>query len=242
VALLLIGTQEDARPGELPSPLGALRGTMLVEMQRAETRAAAGEKVDGRQDGEVTGLLAAWRAGDASALSRLMPLVYGELRRLAAHVLAGERTGHTLQATALVHEAYLRLAAGGAPRLGIGDRAHFFAVAAQVMRRLLVDHARGRAAAKRGGGAALVPLTPGISAAVPGVTAGSAPEDLLALDAALTDLAALDGRKARAIELRYFAGSTIGETAAALEVSTATVILDLRLARAWLYRRLRGVP
>jgi len=207
-------------------------------MGRAAGRAVAG---NGRPGGEeVTGLLAAWRAGDASALSRLMPVVYGELRRLAAHVLAGERPSHTLQATALVHEAYLRLAAGSPPRLG--DRAHFFAVAAQVMRRLLVDHARSRAAAKRGGGVALVPLTAGLSAVVPGVTEGGAPEDLLALDAALTGLAALDGRKARAVELRYFAGSTIEETAEALEVSTATVILDLRLARAWLFHRLRETP
>jgi RNA polymerase sigma factor (TIGR02999 family) len=186
---------------------------------------------------DVTLLLAAWRAGDAGALSRLMPLVYGELRRLAAHFLAAERPDHTLQATALVHEAYLRLASGGTPQLA--DRAHFFAVAAQVMRRLLVDHARTRAAAKRGGGIPALPLTPALAAAVPGVTPGDAPEDLLALDAALTELAGLDPRKARTIELRYFGGSTLEETAEVLGVSTATVILETRLARAWLFRRLR---
>ncbi|HZF13978.1 MAG TPA: ECF-type sigma factor [Thermoanaerobaculia bacterium] len=196
-------------------------------------------------DAEVTLLLAAWRAGDSGALSRLMPLVYGELRRLAAHFLAAERPNHTLQATALVHEAYLRFASGGGVRLA--DRAHFFAVAAQVMRRLLVDHARGRAAAKRGGaggvggiGGSPIPLTPTLAAAVPGVTPGGSPEELLALDDALGELARLDPRKARAIELRYFAGSTLPETAEVLGVSPATVVLETRLARAWLFRRLRG--
>jgi RNA polymerase sigma factor (TIGR02999 family) len=194
------------------------------------SRAPAGEE-------DVTRLLAAWRAGDSGALARLMPLVYGELRRLAAHFLAAERPDHTLQATALVHEAYLRFASGGTPDLA--DRAHFFAVAAQMMRRLLVDHARARAAAKRGGGVPALPLTPALAATVPGEALGGAPEDLLALDAALTELAGLDLRKARAIELRYFGGSTLEETAEVLGVSTATIILETRLARAWLFRRLR---
>jgi RNA polymerase sigma factor (TIGR02999 family) len=203
-------------------------------------RESSQERPAPAEEEEISTLLAAWRGGDSEALSRLMPLVYGELRRLAAHFLAAERPNHTLQATALVHEAYLRFASAGGARLA--DRAHFFAVAAQMMRRLLVDHARGRAAAKRGGGpgGAAVPLTPTLAASVPGVTSGGSPEELLALDDALSDLARLDPRKARAIELRYFAGSTLPETAEVLGVSTATVVLEVRLARAWLFRRLRG--
>lgn len=218
-------------PLAAPTSIG---GAQLSRESSLESRAP----MPPRAEEEVTVLLAAWRAGDSDALSRLMPLVYGELRRLAAHFLAAERPNHTLQATALVHEAYLRFAAGGGVRLA--DRAHFFAVAAQVMRRRLVDHARGRAAAKRGGPGGAVSLTPTLAAMVPGVTLGGSPEELLALDDALVDLARLDPRKARAIELRYFAGSTLPETAEVLGVSSATVVLETRLARAWLFRRLRG--
>src|SRR5882724_6830215 len=148
-------------PLAAPTSIG---GAKLSRESSLESRALMAPPAE-EADAEVTLLLAAWRAGDSGALSRLMPLVYGELRRLAAHFLAAERPNHTLQATALVHEAYLRSASGGGVRLA--DRAHFFAVAAQVMRRLLVDHARGRAAAKRGGaggvggiGGSPIPLTP----------------------------------------------------------------------------------
>jgi RNA polymerase sigma-70 factor, ECF subfamily len=182
---------------------------------------------------DVTSLLLAWREGDAEALARLMPLVYGELRRLAARSMAGERSDHTLQPTALVHEAFLRLAGGGPPCWQ--DRLHFFAVAAQLMRRLLVDHARGRRRAKRGSGARLLPLEAALDVGGPD---GGSPADLLALDEALTGLAAFDPRKARVVELRFFGGLTIEETAGFLGVSTATVILEARLARAWLFRRM----
>lgn len=182
---------------------------------------------------DVTSLLLAWREGDAEALAQLMPLVYSELRRLAARSMAGERNDHTLQPTALVHEAFLRLAGGGPPRWQ--DRLHFFAVAAQLMRRLLVDHARGRRRAKRGSGARLLPLEAALGVGGPD---RKSPADLLALDEALTDLAAFDPRKARVVELRFFGGLTIEETAEILGVSTATVILEARLARAWLFRRM----
>ena len=182
---------------------------------------------------DVTSLLQAWREGDPEALERLMPLVYGELRRLASRSMAGERSDHTLEPTALVHEAFLRLVGGGPPRWQ--DRIHFFAVAAQLMRRLLVDHARGRRRAKRGSGARLLPLEAALH------VSGPEPEsraDLLALDEALTALAAFDSRKARVVELRFFGGLTIEETAEVLGISTATVILEARLARAWLFRRM----
>jgi RNA polymerase sigma-70 factor, ECF subfamily len=184
-------------------------------------------------DEDVTSLLLAWREGDAKALERLMPLVYGELRRLAARSMAGERNDHTLQPTALVHEAFLRLAGGRPPHWQ--DRLHFFAVAAQLMRRLLVDHARGRRRTKRGSGARLLPLEAALGVGGPD---GGSPADLLALDEALTDLAAFDPRKARVVELRFFGGLTIEETAEFLGVSTATVILEARLARAWLFQRM----
>lgn len=182
---------------------------------------------------EVTLLLAAWHDGDPDALGRLMPLVYRELRRLAVHSLHGERQDHTLQPTALVHEAYLRLAGGAVPHWQ--DRVHFFAVAAQVMRRLLVDHARARRTDKRGGGARRLPLEAALEIGAPG--AGD-PELLLALDRALDELAAHDARKARIIELRFFGGLTQEETAEVMGVATSTVILEARLARAWLYRRM----
>ena len=182
---------------------------------------------------EVTLLLAAWQDGDPEALGRLIPLVYSELRRLAARSLDGERKDHTLQPTALVHEAYLRLAGGAVPRWQ--DRAHFFAVAAQVMRRLLVDHARARRTDKRGGGARRLPLEAALEIGAPG--AGD-PELLLALDVALDELAVHDARKARIIELRFFGGMTQEETAEVVGIATSTVILEARLARAWLYRRM----
>ncbi len=182
---------------------------------------------------DVTQLLIAWRDGKPQALSRLIPVVYDELRRLAGGQLRRERSDHSLQATALVHEAYLRLVDKTHPRWQ--GRVHFFAVAAQQMRRVLVDHARRHKAAKRGGGAAKVPIE-GETV----VLSDQRPEDLVALDDALSSLESFDTRKARIIELRYFGGLSLEETAEVLEVSTATVVNDARLARAWLQREISG--
>lgn len=178
---------------------------------------------------DVTELLRAWHVGESGALDRLLPLVYAELRRVARARLRHERPGHTLQATALVHEAYVRLVGsrGAAPR----NRAQLFAVAARLMREILVDHARRKAASKRGGSATFVGLDESIEAPV-------APVDILALDRALTELHARDPRLCRVVELRFFAGLTIDETADALEVSTATVERDWTVSRAWLHQRL----
>jgi len=187
--------------------------------------------------GDVTRLLAAWRTGARNAGDRLIPMVYHELRRLAARCMARERSDHTLEPTALVHETYLRLAAADQPAWR--DRLHFFAVAARMMRHILVDHARARRASKRGGAAAVrIPLE------TAGDSLAAAPReqqlaDLLALDQALGALATLDRRKARVMELRYFGGLTVDETAQVLGVSAPTVALDSRMARAWLLARIR---
>lgn len=180
--------------------------------------------------GDVTRLLAAWSQGDAKALEELIPLVYEELHRLAERHLARERAGHTLQPTAVVHEAYLKLV--DQKRVTWKNRGHFFAVAAQAMRRLLVDHARRHDAAKRGGSVTLVPL----EAADPSVASKEA--DVLALDRALEKLAALDATQAKIVELRYFGGLTLDETADVLGSSASTVSRAFRLAKAWLYREL----
>ncbi|HEV2844982.1 MAG TPA: ECF-type sigma factor [Thermoanaerobaculia bacterium] len=181
---------------------------------------------------EVTQLLARWRAGDRGALEALTPLVYAELHRLAARALARERPDHTLQATALVHEAFLRLH-GGQPA-ACHDRLHFLTLAARLMRHILVDHARQLKAARRGAGAVKLSLD-----AIGELPDGGPGPDLLALDAALEELAAADARKARVVELRFFGGLSVEETATALGVSIPTVILDTRLARAFLFDRLR---
>lgn len=181
---------------------------------------------------DVTRLLVAWGDGDGEALDRLMPLVYGELRRLAARHMRRERSGHTLQTTALIHEVYLRLI--GQRQVRWQNRAHFFAICAQLMRRIVVDHARRGQRAKRGGAAErlsldhAVLLTPGQSA------------EVVALDEALERLAKIDGRKSRVIEMRYFGGLSVDEAAAALGVSENTVIRDFGLAKAWLRRELEG--
>jgi len=177
---------------------------------------------------EVTQLLLRWSEGDKAALGKLMPLVYRELRRLAGHYMRRERPGHTLQASALVNEAYLRLV--DYRRMQWQNRAHFFAVAAQAMRRVLVEHARSRQYAKRGGTAQRISLDD-----VAVLTDQQAAE-LVALDDALTSLEALDARKARIVELRYIGGLSIEEAAETLGVSTATVERDWRSAKAWLYR------
>jgi RNA polymerase sigma factor (TIGR02999 family) len=178
----------------------------------------------------VTQLLVASRSGDISGLERLLPLVYAELRQVAQRQMQGENTGHTLQATALVHEAFLRLSGSN---IEWQDRVHFFALAASTMRHILVDHAKARRRKKRGGGAVHVPLEDALHAA-DNVTA-----DLAALDEALTRLAGRDERKARVVELHYFAGLTYEEIAEALRISAATVDRDLRFAKAWLFTELR---
>ncbi len=171
-----------------------------------------------------------WSNGSRTALDALMPAVYGELRRLAARYLSRERSDHTLQPTALVNEAYLRLIDQHSVRWQ--NRAHFYGIAAQLMRRILVDHARGQAAAKRGGTAATLPLDQADAAAAP-------PEvDVVALDEALARLSAFDERQGRLVELRFFGGLTIEESAEVLGVSAATVKREWALAKAWLYREL----
>jgi len=182
--------------------------------------------------GEVTRLLLRWTEGDRAASDALVPLVYGELRRMARSYLFRERSAHTLQPTALVHEAYLRLADDSAlqPR----SRTHFFGIASTVMRRVLVEHARARGAAKRGGSVRFEPLD----------AAGAEPlrdlDDLLDLHEALDELSSMDARKGRLVELKFFGGLTVAEMADVAEVSTATVERDLRVAQVWLHQRLRG--
>lgn len=179
---------------------------------------------------EVTQLLRAWVEGDASACDQLYRVVYGELRRLAHRYMHRENPGHTLQTTALVNEAYLRLA--HSKDVDWKDRAHFFAVSANIMRRILIDEARARRAERRGGDAQQVALDDLVD--IP-----QAPtQDLLALDEALDRLARVDERKTKVVELRYFGGLSVEETAAVLKVSQDTVLRDWRLAKAWLLREL----
>jgi len=179
---------------------------------------------------ETTQLLRAWANGDQGALEQLTPRVYSELRRIAGHFMKDERPGRTIQTTALVHEAYLKLI--DVTNVDWQHRAHFFAVSAQIMRRILLDRARRRVAAKRGGVAPRVNLDE-----VPDIGSGRARE-LIALDDALNNLAKVDPRKARVIELRFFAGLSVEETAEVLKVSSDTVKRDWKLARAWLLAEL----
>jgi RNA polymerase sigma factor (TIGR02999 family) len=179
---------------------------------------------------QITHLLLAWGNGDEAALEQLMPLVYEELRKVAARHLRRQRPDHTLQTTALVNEAYLKLI--DSSQVKWQNRAHFFAVSAQLMRRILVDFARSRQNLKRGGGAQQVSLDEAM------VIAPERGADLLALDEALTRLAALNPRQAQVVELRYFGGLSEEESAEALKVSLRTVQRDWNLARLWLYREL----
>jgi RNA polymerase sigma factor (TIGR02999 family) len=179
--------------------------------------------------GDITRLLRRWQRGDPKAAEQLAVALYDELRRTARHYMRQERGGHTLQTTALVNETYLRLAG---VRMDYRDRAHFFAFAAQIMRRVLVDHARSRGFLKRGAGAVAIPLEDG-AMALPDRSA-----DIMALDDALSDLARRDPRKARVVELRFFGGLSVDETALALSVSPQTVLRDWSLAKAWLTREL----
>lgn len=181
---------------------------------------------------DVTRLLLAWRAGDQAAFEALIPLVYDELRRLAHHQLRGERHQLTLQTADLVHETYARLV--DSSRVQWQNRAHFLAVAAQSMRRVLVDAARARQAQKRGGDYARVDLDTEL------IVAGAPDVDMVALDDALRTLGAADARRARVVELRFFGGLTVEETAEVLGVSPETVMRDWKVARAWLYQQLKS--
>ena len=184
----------------------------------------------GTSPGDVTGLLKRWSDGDRSAFDELIPIVHQELRRLAQSYFRNERSDHTLQATALVNEAFLRLVQvqGGA----VENRAHFFAVSARAMRQILIDHARQKRAAKRGGGDVAVTFDEAKG------TPGPDPVDVLELDITLKRLAEIDPRQAEVVELRYFAGLSLEETAEVLGTSTATVKRDWNLAKAWLRREL----
>lgn len=196
-----------------------------------EEAAVEAAKVQGATEGEITRLLVEWKAGDGTARERLMPLLYGELHRMAEAYMRGERPGHTLQATALVNEAYLRLVGGRLPDWE--SRSHFFGVAAHVMRQLLVEYARRHKAQKRGSGGVKLPLEEALT---------FAPEQgsqIVELDAALRSLEKLDPRKSQIVELRYFGGMKVEEVARLLDLSVATVGREQRLAQAWLYRELQ---
>lgn len=182
---------------------------------------------------EITQLLQSWSDGNQEALDSLVPLVHAELHRLARHYMSGERPGHSLQTTELIDEAYVRLIDWKNVRWQ--NRAHFFGVAAQMMRRILVDFARARASAKKGGGAQYVSLSEAMT------ISPERGEDLIALDDALQSLSELDPRKSRIVELRFFGGLSVEETAEVLQISTRTVMRDWGLAQAWLYRELSGV-
>jgi RNA polymerase sigma factor (TIGR02999 family) len=182
--------------------------------------------------GPITGLLRAWRDGDEAALDQLVPLVEGELRRLASAYMRRERHGHTLQTTALINEAFIRLV--DAKDIRWNDRSHFFGISARLMRRVLVDHARARGSQKRGGGAQRVTFTETLAEA-------SDPSlNVLALDRALDALAEVDERQARVVELRFFGGLSVEETADVLHMSTDTIKRDWRIAKQWLQRELEG--
>jgi RNA polymerase sigma factor (TIGR02999 family) len=180
--------------------------------------------------GALTQLLIAWSQGDERALEQLAPLVYAELRKLAHRYMTRERAGHTLQTTALVHEAFLRLI--GAPQESWQNRAHFYAIAAQMMRRILVDYARANSRAKRGGESTRIALEE-----VDFLVSEPALDlDVIALDAALEKLAEIDPRRSRVVELRFFGGLSVEETAYVLQVAPDTIVRDWRVAKAWLFR------
>jgi len=181
---------------------------------------------------EVTGLLQAWSAGNEDALGKLVPLVYGQLHRAARRYMAGERSGHTLQATALINEVYLRLM--DVRPTDWQSRAHFFALCAQLMRRILTDFARTRHYQKRGGAAPHIPFDEAL------LVSSQSDTDLVALDLALKRLALVDQRKSQVVELRFFGGLGVKETAEVLKVSNETVMRDWKMAKVWLLRELRG--
>jgi RNA polymerase sigma factor (TIGR02999 family) len=186
--------------------------------------------VETGKTGEVTALLKAWGAGDPCALERLMPHVYAELRRMSRKYMKEERPGHTLQATALVHDVYLKLV--DLDSVEWKDRAHFYAICAQMMRRILVDSARARRSAKRGG------PTPPINLGDSPEVGSSRDRELVALDDAMNALAEMDPRKVKVIELRYFGGLSVEETAEVVKISPQSVMRDWKLAKAWLHREM----
>lgn len=187
---------------------------------------------------DITRLLIAWREGDEGALEQLMPLVYAQLRAQARRYMRNERSGVTLQSTALVHEVYLRLTNG--QDVDCRNRVHFFALSAQIMRHILVDAARSRAAVKRGGGALRAEHSSAVDLDQIPTAESDAAFSFCALDDALESLTRIDPRRAKIIELRFFGGLSVEETAEVLQVSPQTVMRDWRLARAWLARELRG--
>ena len=191
-----------------------------------------GDRFPNGSSADVTTLLLAWGDGDESALERLIPIVHEELHRIARACMDGERPGHTLQPTALVNEAYLRLIE--TQGMNWQSRAHFLSMAARLMRRILVDFARSKQYLKRGGGAVNVSLDPDVAVSV------QPDRDLVALDDALEALARVDDRKSRVIEMRFFGGLSVKETAEALQVSPETVMRDWKMAKAWLLRQLRS--
>lgn len=190
--------------------------------------------MDANRPGEITQILHEWKEGNREAFDRLMPLVYHELRNIATGLMRRERSGHTLQPTALLHELYFRLAQQR--RVGIGDRGHFYTFAAKLMRMILVDHARARNAQRRGGPNIRVPLSEELS------WLGDKDSDLLDLNRALDRLEQIDVRKARMVELRFFLSFTVEEIAELMDISKATVDRDLKFIRGWLYRELKGNP
>jgi RNA polymerase sigma-70 factor, ECF subfamily len=181
---------------------------------------------------QITQLLIAWGKGDETALDQLTPLVYQELHRMARRFMSRQNPGHTLQPTALINEAYVRLVGDSGREWQ--DRAHFFAIAATAMRHILVDHARASTTAKRGGEKRIVPLDEAGVSSVDNLT------ELVALDEALNELAKLNTRQCKVVELRYFAGLSVDETAKTLKISVETAMRDWRVAKAWLYDQLRG--
>lgn len=205
------------------------RTTLRVVVDLTASLQRGSDTVGAGMDRTLTVLLRDWRGGDRAALDELMPLVYGELHKIASRFLRGERANHTFRPTDLVAEAYLKLADGQAP--DIQDRVHFFAIAARSMRRILVDHARKRAAEKRGSGKQAVTFDEALIGT-------ERPEELLALDAGLEALAKFDERKARVVELHYFGGLSQDEVAAVVGVHVNTVARDLRLAEAWIHAHL----
>jgi RNA polymerase sigma factor (TIGR02999 family) len=209
----------------------ALRYQHCGEPADGQTLAMVGSVPDVAQEQRTT-LLIRWRGGDAAALAASIPVVYRELRAVAARYLSGKREGHTLQSTALVHEAYLRLIAQSLPEWR--NRAHFFAVAAQIMRQILVDHARNRQADKRGGGMPNIALEAKVEGPL------RIDVNLVAPDDALTALGRIDPQQSRVVELKFFAGHSNEDTSAVLGISTSTVKRDWTVARAWLYRELAG--
>jgi RNA polymerase sigma-70 factor (ECF subfamily) len=203
-----------------------------------ESRTMTTLTTDGLADHDLTGLLIEWREGNRGALDRLTPLVYDEIRRIAHRYVQREREGHTLQTTALVNEAYLRLA--GKQQINWQNRAHFFAVTAQVMRHILIDYARRRHYVKHGGEAQRIAFDEALATEEAVLMTKPRAVELLALDEALNELAKFDPRKSRVVELRYFGGLSLDETAEVLEVSPMTVRRDWRVAKAWLFKRMKA--